>query len=106
MEKIRISDEAIYFLEELVINLYKKEYFSYLLSSEEYVLNIYNFIYSIDTLKKKATKRNKYGNWYCKYKHSNKTSWYITFDVEDGFYFVTHITNNHTADYPKYIRGY
>jgi len=85
--------------------LYKAEYFGFRESAIDYSNKILDFIYTIPTLKKKPTKRNKYGNWYCAYKYNSKTTWYITFDVEDNIYLVTHITNNHTTDYPKYIRG-
>ena len=105
MEKVIITEEASDFLDELIAFLFEEEYFGFMTSSIKYVNNIYDFIYTIPTLKKKNTRNNKYGNWYCSYKHNTKTTWYITFDVEDGIYLVTHITNNHTADYPKYIRG-
>ena len=106
MEKVITTQEVDYFFKDLILVLLKAEYFSYNESATNYVKNIIDFMYTIPSLKKKPTKRNKYGNWYCSYKHNNKTTWYITFDVEDGIYLVTHITNNHTADYPKYIRGY
>ena len=105
MEKVIITEEASDFLDELIAFLFEEEYFGFMTSSIKYVNNIYDFIYTIPTLKKKNTRNNKYGNWYCSYKHNTKTTWYITFDVEDGIYLVTHITNNHTADYPKYIIG-
>ena len=89
----------------MVLILFKNEYFGFEENPVEYVLNIVKFIYTIPSLKKKLIRFNKYGNWYCSYKHNSKTTWYITFDVEDGIYLITHITNNHTADYPKYIRG-
>jgi len=105
MEEVNILPSVRLMLDELVEILYDEEYFGFLDSCYNYLDNIYNFIDTIPTLKKKPTKRNKYGKWYCAYKHNSKTTWYITFDVEDGVYLVTHITNNHTTDYPKYIRG-
>jgi hypothetical protein len=70
-----------------------------------YVLNIIDFIYSIPSLKRKVTNDSRFGKYYCTYKHSSKTSWYISFDVEDNLYNIKKVTNNHTGDYPKFIKN-
>ena len=51
-----------------------------------------------------STLKNRYGNWYRAFKINSNTTWYISFNVEGDEYNITHITNNHTADYVKYIR--
>ncbi len=105
MEKIIIETRLYDELDELIQKLYDKEYFGFLPSAEDYIHKIYDFINTIPTIKSKLTKRNKYGKHYCTYKANNKTSWYIVFDVEDDAYLISFITNNHSRNYPIYIRG-
>ena len=93
------------YLTDLINVLYKKEYFGFFESSIEYTDKIIDFIFNIPNEKIKKTKANRFGKYYSTYKHSNNTSWYIVFDVEDDVFLVKFITNNHTVDYPKYIRG-
>jgi hypothetical protein len=100
MGKIKFSNSFLYKLEELVKALYKNGYFGFLESSENYVSNIIDFIYTIPSLKKKATGSKRYGAFYCKYKHNNKTTWYITFDLEEDTLIIQDITNNHSSEYP------
>lgn len=83
----------------------QKEYFGFKQSAKDYVDFIVDFMFTIPTLKYKSTLNPKYGTYYCTYKHNAKTSWYICFDVEGNLYNIKNITNNHSADYPKYIRG-
>ena len=105
MEKVILLAEAEEMLQDLIFILFKEKYFSFLQNSLEYVDLIYDFIYTVPTQRKKATHRNRYGNWYCAFKINKHTTWYISFNVEGDEYNITHITNNHTADYPRYIRG-
>jgi hypothetical protein len=100
MAEIKLSPLAATKLDELIDTLYEDEYFGFFESSLEYVQNLRNFIFSIDTLKIKNTSINKYGNFYCKYKHNNKTTWYVLFDKINDNYLVNNITNNHSPDYP------
>ena len=92
-------------LDDLIDILIEDDYFSFLENAISYLIEIYDFIYTIPTQRKKATHRNRYGNWYSAFKINKHTTWYISFNVEGEEYNITHITNNHTADYPRYIRG-
>ena len=92
-------------LDELVDILAEENYFSFMENVIAYLIEIYDFIYTIPTQPKKATYKNRYGNWYCSFKINKHTTWYISFNVEGDEYNITHITNNHTADYPLYIQN-
>ena len=105
MEKVIVLPDVEDMLLELVNILFREEYFSFRQSAKDYVNEIIDFIYTIPTQRKKATHRNRYGNWYCAFKINKHTTWYISFNVEGEEYNITYITNNHTADYPRYIRG-
>ena len=89
---------------ELVQILFKNDYFSFKENAKDYVDEIVEFIYSIPTKRKKPTLKNRFGNWYCAFKINSHTTWYISFNVEGDEYNITHITNNHSADYVRYIR--
>jgi hypothetical protein len=104
MEEVIILQEVEDEIFNLIETLYKNEYFSLVESAEVYVLNIIDFIYSIPTLKRKLTADSKFGKYYCTFKHNDKTSWYISFYVEEGLYNIKNVTNNHTEDYPKFIK--
>lgn len=98
-----MQPELAYELNKLIQILYKDEYFGFIESAQEYVDSIIDFIYTIPNSRKKKTKNNIYGNFYCTYKYNHKTSWYIFFDNEDNIFLATFITNNHTALYPLLI---
>lgn len=103
MEKIILLPEVINKLNELINILYQKEYFSFIEGSFSYVDNIYDFIYTIPTLRYKETANKKFGQYYCSYKANRNTTWYITFDKQDDKFIVQYITNNHTEEYPYFI---
>jgi hypothetical protein len=102
MEQIILSREIIIALEELVDILLKDEYYSFLDSAEDYVNKIYDFIYSIPNQPCKQTKNNFLGAFYCSYKYSNRTTWYITFNKEDEIYLIKNIANNHSKEYAEF----
>lgn len=103
--KIIIEPAVEHYITKLIEILYVDEYFSFFESSLDYADEIISFIYTIPKLKSKPTFNNRFGNYYCTYKVSYSTSWYIVFDIEDNVYLVKFITNNHSNDYPTYIRG-
>jgi hypothetical protein len=105
MEKVIIETSLHSELDDLIQKLYDKEYFGFLISAEEYINKIYDFINALPNQKRKLTNNKRFGKYYCTYKHSNKTSWYIVFDVEDDTYLVSFVTNNHSHNYPIYIGG-
>ena len=103
MEEIILDDLVKLQLRELALTLFNEEYFGFVTDAEDYVNIIVDFIFTIPTIKHKQTSFTKYGSYYCKYKHNSKTTWYIVFDVQDDVYLIKFITNNHSADYPKFI---
>ncbi len=105
MEKVIISPFVVNKLESLILVLFENEYFGFMESAMDYVDNIYDFILSIPSEKKKRTKKSKFGNWYCSYKANRKTTYFITFDYERGIYLIKNITNNHSSDYPSFIKS-
>jgi hypothetical protein len=100
MEQINFSPFLLQKLDELVKTLFKEDYFGFYKSSEDYVNNIIDFIYTIPSVKYRKTSNNIYGKLYCKYKHNDKTTWYILFDKLDDKYIINNITNKHSPDYP------
>lgn len=105
MEQVILMPFADNKLMDLVDILYEDEYFGFRADAKKYVDNIYEFIYSIPTQRRKKTKHNKYGAWYCQYKSNRQTTYYICFDMEDDVYLIKNITNNHSKDYPDFIKG-
>ena len=101
-----ILPETLDYLENLVIILYEKEYFSFIETSNSYV---YDLLYKIKTTlpmlpSKPAPKHfEKYGKnmEYAVFKKSKHTQWYVFFKVykKDGedIYQVRYIANNHTV---------
>ena len=101
-----ILPETLDYLENLVIILYEKEYFSFIETSNSYV---YDLLYKIKTTlpmlsSKPAPKHfEKYGKnmEYAVFRKSKHTQWYVFFKVykKDGedIYQVRYIANNHTV---------
>jgi len=85
--------------------LYDEEYFGFLENAEDYVLQIVDFIYTIPVRKRKLCKNPRRGKFFCSLKHNRTTTWFISFDMEDGFYIVKNICNNHSKDYVEFIAG-
>ena len=104
MEKVIIEESANQYLNELIEILFKDEYFGFMESSINYVSEIYDFIHTIPIQVKKNTKNSRYGFYYCSFKMNSNTTWYFIFNHHQSTYLVTHILNNHTADYPNFIK--
>ncbi len=103
MAEIIISNDVDNYLSDLVDILYKEEHFGFRIEAKDYVDRLYDFIYTIPLLPFKTTKNKLYGSYYCTYKHSYNTSWYITFDIEDEIYLIINIANNHSRDYAEFV---
>ena len=103
MAEIKLSSLVAAKLNGLIFILYENEYFGFFESSLDYVQNLKDFIFSIPTLKFKQTINKQYGNFYCKYKHNTKTTWYVIFDIMDDKYLINNITNNHSVEYSNLI---
>lgn len=98
--KVFISPTVVDYLDALVYKLYKKEYFGFIASAEEYVASIYDAInYNIHLNNKLTTEKLLYlGGHYIFYKSNKRTTWYIFFEKKDNIYLVTGILNNYSVE--------
>ncbi|MCD0467939.1 hypothetical protein [Flavobacterium sp. ENC] len=99
--EVVFTSGVILYLDDLIITLYKKEYFGFIESAEEYVSNIYDAV--PERIKKAPHKKTpetlRYlGSNYIFYKSSSKTTWYIFFEKRDKNYLITGITNNYCKE--------
>lgn len=103
MEKVKIEifPEVITFLNELIAQLFYKEYFGFEDSAQLYVQKIYDYIEN-DLInfphKKTPRKLKNFGSYYAFYKPNNRTTWYIFFEKSNNRYLITHLTNNHVKE--------
>lgn len=83
--KVFISPAVVDYLDTLVYQLYKKEYFGFLSSAEEYVISIYEAINSNIHLNNKSTieKLLYLGSNYIFFKPNKRTTWYIFFEKKN-----------------------
>ena len=99
--KVVFTPHVIDFLDDLVRVLYKKEYFGFIETAEEYVLKIYDAVpENIKLSTHRLTPKNlKYlGSNYIFYKSNNRTTWYIFFEKKNQNYLITGIINNHCEE--------
>jgi hypothetical protein len=92
-------------LKKMLFALHDVKYFASLPLAEKYIDKIKLFIKTIPGQRLRKTRNPKYGQYYCVYKANSRTSYFITFDMEADLFLIKNIFNNHTADYPRYIRG-
>ncbi|GEC72552.1 hypothetical protein SAMN05443543_101442 [Flavobacterium flevense] len=96
--KIIITPKVIIYLDDLVQILYKKEYFGFIESAEDYVSKIYDILdenIKLSTHKTTPQKLKYLGSNYIFYKSNKRTTWYIFFEKKNSNYLVTGIINNH-----------
>lgn len=105
MAKIVVTEYVIEKLNSLIDILYENEYFGFKIDAIAYVSEIELFIETIPQRKARPTNNSKYGKWYCRYIHSRHTQWYITFDTDGKTWLIRNVINNHTEDYPKFIKN-
>ena len=99
--KVIFTPYVIDFLDDLVRVLYKKEYFGFIESAEEYVSKIYDAVpENIKVSTHKLTPKNlKYlGSNYIFYKANNRTTWYVFFEKMNQKFLITGIINNHCEE--------
>ena len=103
--RVFISPKVVDYLDALIYQLYKKEYFGFVASAEEYVALIYDAINCTIHLNNKLTpeKLLHLGSHYVFYKSNKRTTWYIFFEKRDTIYLITRILNNYCAEV-KYIK--
>jgi len=99
--KIIITPKVIIYLDDLVQILYKKEYFGFIESAEDYVSKIYDILdenIKLSTHKTTPQKLKYLGGNYIFYKSNKRTTWYIFFEKKNTNYLVTGIINNHCEE--------
>jgi len=105
MEKIILSGFVKLKLKDLFETLIRENYFVIEENAQAYVDELIDFIYKIDTQRQRQTADDRHGEWYCEYKPNKRTTWFITFDKKGENYLVRNLINNHTKEYPEFIRG-
>ncbi len=103
MEKIKIlyKLEVEDFLFDLVLILFKNDYFSYLENAESYKNDIVDFVENnIKNFPSKKTpaKLENFGSNYIFYKSNARTTWFVFFEQQGSHYLITHIINNHCEE--------
>lgn len=99
--EVIFTPEVIRYLDNLVITLYKEEYFGFIEFADEYVSNIYDAV--PERIKKSPHKKTpvsiKYlGSEYIFYKANARTTWYIFFEKRNQNYLITGILNNYSEE--------
>ncbi|MDW8849891.1 hypothetical protein SD960_07295 [Flavobacterium sp. MMLR14_040] len=99
--EVIFAPNVILYLDDLVNVLYKREYFGFNESAEEYVSDIYDAVPERikKTLHNKTPASIQYlGLNYVFYKVNARTTWYIFFEKRDQNYFITTIINNNSPE--------
>ncbi|MDQ6472621.1 hypothetical protein RB619_18425 [Flavobacterium sp. LHD-80] len=99
--EVIFTPEVIRYLDDLVVTLYKKEYFGFIESAEDYVSDIHNAI--LERIKKSPHKKTPkslsyLGSEYIFYKPNTRTTWYVFFEKRNQNYLITGILNNYNAE--------
>jgi len=101
-----ILPEVLDYLDDLVITLYKKDYFGFLETASNYVKELLVDIkINLPTKQHKPAHAyfDKYGKdmEYATFKKNKRTTWFVFFEIyEDNgeiIYLVRYIANNHTV---------
>ena len=88
-------------MNNLVFELYDNEYFGFIDNSEIFADKLIDFIFdSIATfpVRKTPDKLKYLGSRYIFYKSTQRTTWYIFFDMENDNYLITLILNNNSEE--------
>ncbi|WET04488.1 hypothetical protein [Flavobacterium sp. YJ01] len=99
--EVVFTPSVISYLDDLVVILYKKEYFGFIESAEEYVDAIYDAVPERikKSLHKKTPKSLKHlGSEYIFYKPNTRTTWYAFFEKRNQNYLITGILNNYSEE--------
>lgn len=105
MASVIVKETVLRKLDDLVDSLFDSKYFAVRDNALAYVHSISDFIQSIPTQRYRSTKNNKYGAWYAEYTPNRRTTWFVTFDKKGDCYIIRNLINNHTKDYPEFIRS-
>jgi hypothetical protein len=99
--EVIFTPSVIRYLDDLVVILYKKQYFGFIESAEEYVDDIYDVI--PERIKKSPHKKTPIalqylGSNYIFYKTNARTTWYAFFEQRNQNYLITGIVNNYSIE--------
>lgn len=99
--EVIFTPSVISYLNDLVIILYKEEYFGFIESAEEYVDAIYDAV--PERIKKSPHKKTPkllkyFGSEYIFYKPNKRTTWYAFFEKRNQNYLITGILNNYSEE--------
>jgi hypothetical protein len=101
VEKVVFNPEVEEYFETLLLNLFEKNYFSYVENAHDYVEAIVKYAVNYIPIlpsKKAPLDIQNLGTHYITYTPNNRTTWYILFFKNNNRYLVTHITNNHSSE--------
>lgn len=99
--KVVFTSHVIEYLDDWVRILYKKEYFGFVETAEDYVSKIYDAVpENIKLTPHKLTpqKLQYLGSTYIFYKSNSRTTWFVFFEKQADNYLVTGIINNHCEE--------
>jgi len=100
-----ILPEVLDYLDDLVVVLYKKEYFGFLETSSDYVKELLKDVKAnLPTMQHKPAPKyfDKYGKgmYYASFRKNKQTIWYAFFRIyiknRENIYQIRYIANNHT----------
>ncbi|MFC6097036.1 hypothetical protein ACFPVY_10310 [Flavobacterium qiangtangense] len=103
--EVIFTPSVISYLDDLVKILYKKEYFGFIESAEDYVFQIYDSVpenLKANNYKPSPKELKHFGSKYIFYKANSRTFWYIFFENKNEKYIITGILNSHSKD-AKYL---
>ena len=101
MEKVIFENAVLEYFDDLVYSLFKKEYFGFAESAQNYTDKIVDFVISSISKfphKKTPGKLRYLGSNYIFYKANTRTTWYIFFEKRDHNYLITTIINNNSSE--------
>ena len=104
---VQFADDVNAYFDELTETLFWQDYFGFMDSSLQYILDMKNYIETyISVLPVYTAPRyfSKYqtGMQYVTYRPNNRTTWYFFFLQENNRYLICYLTNNHFEG--QYIR--
>jgi hypothetical protein len=101
-KEVELCEDVEIFLDELLVVLYGKNYFSFPDDAEKYVKAIVKYIeYYTGILPgtPAPAQFTRYGKdmKYITYRANKATQWYIFYQQSENVFLIRHITNNHVA---------
>ena len=108
MEQIEVyyKKEIVTYLDDLVLQLYKADYFGFMQSAIDYKDKLIDYIEAhISVFPHRTSPLNlvHFGSYYMFYKSTKRTTWYVFFEKKENKYLVTQISNSHQP-IAKYLR--